>query len=93
MAKDLEKKKAKREAKAAKRAEKATRRQHHRKAQAVLSRHDIAGQLRALASQVEAGTVVLGDKELELLPGHNEPGSFARALLVNPFLGGGWGFG
>jgi hydroxyacylglutathione hydrolase len=30
------------------------------------------------------------DKELELLPGHNEPGSFARALLVNPFLGGGW---
>jgi hydroxyacylglutathione hydrolase len=33
------------------------------------------------------------DKELELLPGHNEPGSFARALLVNPFLGGGWGLG
>ena len=31
------------------------------------------------------------DKESQLLPGHGEPGSFARALLVNPFLGGGWG--
>ena len=69
MAKNSEKWKAKQEAKAARRAEKAKRRQHRRKAQAVLSREEIAGQLRALASQVETGTFVLGDKELEL-PAH-----------------------
>lgn len=51
-----------------KRALKAERRQHRRKAQAVLSREQIAGQLRALASQVEGGTFVLGDTELELPP-------------------------
>ena len=33
-----------------------------------LSREQIGDQLRALASQVEAGTVVLGDKELALPP-------------------------
>jgi amphi-Trp domain-containing protein len=59
---------AKQEAKAAKRASKAERRQHRRKAQAVLSRSEIADQLRALASQVEAGTFALGDKELDLPP-------------------------
>jgi glyoxylase-like metal-dependent hydrolase (beta-lactamase superfamily II) len=26
-------------------------------------------------------------KETELYPGHGEPGTFGRALLVNPFLG------
>jgi amphi-Trp domain-containing protein len=51
-----------------KRALKAQRRQHRRKAQAVLSREQIAGQLRALASQVEGGTFVLGDTEVELPP-------------------------
>jgi amphi-Trp domain-containing protein len=66
MAKKSEKRLAKQEAKAAKRAQKAERRQHQRKAQAVLSRGEIAEQLRALASQVESGAVVLGDKELEL---------------------------
>ena len=66
MAKKDEKWLAKQEAKAAKRAQKAERRQHQRKAQAVLSRGEIAEQLRALASQVESGTVVLGDTELEL---------------------------
>jgi amphi-Trp domain-containing protein len=66
MAKKTEKRLAKQEAKAAKRAQKAERRQQRRKAQAVLSRGEIAEQLRALASQVERGTVVLGDKELEL---------------------------
>ncbi|MFC2015968.1 amphi-Trp domain-containing protein [Chloroflexota bacterium] len=54
------------QAKEEKRALKAERRQHRRKAQAVLTRADMAEQLRALATQVEAGTVVLGDKELEL---------------------------
>jgi amphi-Trp domain-containing protein len=49
-----------------KRALKAERRQHRRKAQAVLSREQLAGQLRTLASQVEAGTFVLGDTEVEL---------------------------
>jgi amphi-Trp domain-containing protein len=57
---------AKQEAKEAKRARKAERWQHRRKARAVLSRSEIAGQFRALASQVEAGTFVLGDKELAL---------------------------
>ena len=66
MAKKSEKWQAKQEAKAAKRAAKAERQQHRRKAQAVLTRSQIADQLRALASQVEAGTVVLGDKELAL---------------------------
>jgi amphi-Trp domain-containing protein len=51
-----------------KRVQKAERRQHQRKAQAVLSRDQIAEQLRALASQFEAGRFVLGDKELELPP-------------------------
>jgi amphi-Trp domain-containing protein len=66
MVKKSEKKLAKQEAKAEKRALKAERRQHRRKAQAVLSREQIAGQLRALASQVEAGTFVLGDTEVEV---------------------------
>ena len=67
MAKKSEKWLAKQEAKAARRAQKAERRQHQRKAQAVLSRGEIAEQLRALASQVESGTVVLGDTELAML--------------------------
>lgn len=62
MAKSPEKQKAKE----AKRAEKAQRRQHRRKAQAVLSTAQIADQLRALASQVEAGSFALGDQEVEL---------------------------
>jgi amphi-Trp domain-containing protein len=62
----MAKKDEKRQAKQEKRAQKAERRQHQRKAQAVLSRNQIAEQLRALASQVEAGRFVLGDKELEL---------------------------
>ncbi len=62
MAKSPEKQKAKE----AKRTEKAQRRQHQRKAQAVLSTAQIADQLRALASQVEAGRFTLGDKEVEL---------------------------
>ena len=66
MAKKDEKWQAKQEAKAAKQAAKAERQKHRRKAQAVLTRGQIADQLRALASQVEAGTVVLGDKELVL---------------------------
>ena len=66
MAKKNEKWQAKQEAKAARRAAKAERQQHRRKAQAVLTLAQIADQLRALAFQVEAGTVVLGDKELEL---------------------------
>ena len=49
-----------------KRAAKAERQKHRRKAQAVLTLGQIADQLRALAAQVEAGTVVLGDKELVL---------------------------
>ena len=65
------KKAAKQEAKAARRAEKAERRVEKRKAQAVLSRDQMAAQLRALASQVESGTFVLGDKELQL-PTHAE---------------------
>jgi amphi-Trp domain-containing protein len=66
MAKKSEKWLAKQEAKAEKRAQKAERRQHSRKAQAVLSREQIAEQLRALASQVEAGTFALGDMEVEI---------------------------
>jgi amphi-Trp domain-containing protein len=66
MAKKSDKKLAKQEAKAARRAEKAERRQQGRKAQAILSQAQIADQLRALASQVEAGTLVLGDKEVAL---------------------------
>ena len=66
MAKKSEKKAQKEQKRAQKRALKAERRQHRRKAQAVLSREQIAGQLRALASQVEAGTFVLGDTEVEL---------------------------
>ena len=62
MAKHPEKQKAKE----ARRAEKAARRQHRRMAQAVLSRDQIAGQLRALASQAEAGTFALGDQEVDL---------------------------
>jgi amphi-Trp domain-containing protein len=64
----MAKKDQKREAKEKKRAQKAKRRQHRRKAQAFLSRNQIAEQLRALASQFEAGQFVLGDKELELPP-------------------------
>jgi amphi-Trp domain-containing protein len=68
MAKKDEKRLAKQEAKEARRALKAERRQHRRKAEAVLSTDQIAAQLRALASQIEAGSFVLGDKELELPP-------------------------
>lgn len=66
MAKKDSKQLAKQEAKEAKRAAKAERQQYRRKAQAVLARAQIADQLRALASQVEAGTFALGDMELEL---------------------------
>jgi amphi-Trp domain-containing protein len=68
MAKDTEKKQAKRRAKAEKRARRMDRKKHSRKAQAVLSRPQIAEQLRILASQVEAGTFVLGDQDLDLPP-------------------------
>ena len=61
-----EKRAAKQQAKAAKRAEKRKRVRHRRKAQAILSREQIAGQLRALASQVEGGSFALGDKEIAL---------------------------
>jgi amphi-Trp domain-containing protein len=64
----MAKKDEKRLAKERKRAEKATRRQQRRKAQAILSKSQIAEQLRALAAQFEAGRFVLGDKELELPP-------------------------
>ena len=66
MAKKTEKRSAKQEAKAQQRALKAERKQQSRRAQAVLSREQIAEQLRALASQVESGTFVLGDKEVAL---------------------------
>ncbi len=66
MAKESAKRLAKQQAKALKRATKAERRVHRRKAQAVLSLNQVADQLRALAAQVEAGTVTLGDKVLEL---------------------------
>jgi len=66
MAKNGDKWQAKQKAKASKRAAKAARRKHRRKAQAVLPPDQIAEQLRALAAQVESGTVVLGDKELQL---------------------------
>jgi amphi-Trp domain-containing protein len=62
----MAKKLAKQQAKAAKRALRAERRLHRRKAQAVLTREEMANQLRALASQVESGVFVLGDKEVEL---------------------------
>ncbi len=62
---------AKQKAKEAQRALKTARLQHRRKAQAILGREQIAAQLRALASQVEGGTFVLGDKEIEL-PGSAE---------------------
>jgi amphi-Trp domain-containing protein len=62
----LETRLAKQKAKEAKQARSAELRRQRRKAQAVLSRAQIADQLRALASQVEAGTFVLGDKEVEL---------------------------
>jgi amphi-Trp domain-containing protein len=68
MAKKSEKWQAKQARKADRRAAKAKRRQHRRKAEAVLSKTQIAEQLRVLASQIEAGTFVLGDKELELPP-------------------------
>lgn len=71
MAEKTEKRLAKQEAKAQKRTLKAERRQQSRKAQAVLSREQIAEQLRALASQVESGTFALGDQEMEL-PAHAE---------------------
>jgi amphi-Trp domain-containing protein len=66
MAKETAKRLAKQQAKALKRASKAERRKHQRKAQAVLTLEQVADQLRALAAQVEAGTVTLGDKVLEL---------------------------
>jgi amphi-Trp domain-containing protein len=66
MSKKSDKKLARQEAKEARRTEKANRRQQGRKAQAVLSQAQIADQLRALAGQVEAGSLVLGDKEVAL---------------------------
>jgi amphi-Trp domain-containing protein len=66
MAKKAAKHLAKEQAKALKKASKAERRKHRRKAQAVLTMAQVADQLRALAAQVEAGTVTLGDKVLEL---------------------------
>jgi amphi-Trp domain-containing protein len=66
VAKKTEKRLAKEEARAQKRALKAERQRQSRKAQAVLSREQIAEQLRALASQVESGSFVLGDQEVEL---------------------------
>lgn len=66
MAKKSAKWQAKQKAKAEKDALKAERRQHRRKAHAVLPRTDMADQLRALAFQIEGGTVVLGDTELDL---------------------------
>jgi amphi-Trp domain-containing protein len=68
MAKQNEKRRAKQEAKETRRAQKAERRQHRRRAQAVLSNSQIAEQLRILASQFETGTFALGDMELELPP-------------------------
>jgi amphi-Trp domain-containing protein len=68
MAKKMEKSLAKRQAKEEKRARRMERKKDTRKAEAVLSRAQIAEQLRILASQVEAGTFVLGDKKLELPP-------------------------
>jgi amphi-Trp domain-containing protein len=68
MAKKEEKKRSRQQTRAAKRDQKATRRQHRRKAHAVLSQEQMADQLRALAAQVESGTFVLGDKQLELPP-------------------------
>jgi amphi-Trp domain-containing protein len=62
------KKPDKQAAKAAKRAAKAERLQHRRKAQGVLSRAEIAEQLRSLAAQVETGTFRLGDIEMDLPP-------------------------
>ena len=64
----MAKKDEKRMAKEKKQAERAQRRRQQRKAQAVLSKNQIADQLRALAAQFEAGRFVLGDKELELPP-------------------------
>ena len=64
----MAKKRDKQEAKAAKRAAKAERQQQRRKAQGVLSRAEIAEQLRTLASQVETGTFGLGDLEMDLPP-------------------------
>jgi hypothetical protein len=66
VAKNPQKQLAKQRAKEVRRAQKAERRTHRRKAQAVLSKTQIAEQLRLLASQVEGGTFVLGDKELAL---------------------------
>ncbi len=68
MAKETDRKLAKQQAKEERRARKMERKQHRRKAQAVLSRTQIAEQLRILASQIEEGTFVLGDKKLELPP-------------------------
>jgi amphi-Trp domain-containing protein len=62
----MAKKSGMQEAKAQKRADKTERRKQRRKAEAVLTLEQIADQLRALASQVEAGTVTLGDQVLEL---------------------------
>lgn len=68
MAKKDEKKLAKQEKKEARRAEKSQRRQQRRRAQAFLSRNQIAEQLRILAAQFETGVFVLGDTEIELPP-------------------------
>jgi amphi-Trp domain-containing protein len=62
----MAKKRDKQAAKEAKLAAKAERKQQRRKAEAVLSRAEIAEQLRSLASQVETGTFSLGDIEKEL---------------------------
>lgn len=61
-----EKRLAKRKASKTKRRMKAERRRHYRRAQAILSRAQIADQLRALASQVDSGVFALGDREIAL---------------------------
>ena len=66
MANKRQKRQAKKEAKAKKSAAKVERREQRRTARAVLAPTQIADQLRTLAAQVESGTVVLGDKELQL---------------------------
>jgi amphi-Trp domain-containing protein len=68
VAKNEEKKLAKQAEKAARRAQKAERQQQRRQAQALLSRQQIAEQLRLLAAQFEEGTFVLGDMKMELPP-------------------------
>ena len=66
MAKATGKRLSKEQAKAERHASKARRRRERRQARATLSREEMAGQLRALASQIESGIFTLGDKEVEI---------------------------